>query len=532
VKSELTAADIKDIIKNCAAALEAECDEINALNVFPVPDGDTGTNMFLTMQSVIEEMNGIREDVKAYATAIKDGSLKGARGNSGVILSQILRGISDVIIEGEVLDAGLITRALNQGSRVAYEAVMKPVEGTMLTVIKDMAKAARKAARRSDDIVAIMQEVVKEADESVVRTPDLLDVLKEAGVVDAGGRGIAVMAGSALAALTGEKVAVRAVSKETMIQSFEDQVIDLTYLNCTEFLLKSDTIDVDKFKKSIRGLGDSMLVVGGGGMYRTHIHTNDPGKVLARATQQGELSQIKINNMKEQSEERAASLKEVKEIKEIAVVAVAAGEGIKRILRSLGVTGIVNGGQTMNPSAADIAGGIDSSRSGKVIVLPNNKNIILTAQQASDLTKKEVSVIPTRSIPEAFAALLAFEPEKSLKENQRAMDAAFKAVKTGEVTRASRDSKARIGDIRKGDTIGIYDSDIVTAGKDIIETGEALIRTMLDKDSEVLTILTGDGLRPDDMLELRAKLQKEYPDMEVEIHDGGQPLYPLIVGVE
>lgn len=545
MKRELTASDIKNMVIGATDALRAACDEINALNVFPVPDGDTGTNMLMTMQSVVEELQGGGDDIKAYATAIKDGSLRGARGNSGVILSQILRGFSDVLLESETIDARAVERALNRGSRVAYEAVMKPVEGTMLTVIKDMARAARKAARKSEDITAIMAVVVGEGEQSVERTPDLLDVLKDAGVVDAGGKGLAVMAEGALAALKGEAVEAKTVSAAGAPEVFEDQEIDLTYLYCTEFLLKSGTLDIERFKKSIRSYGDSMLVVGGEGTYRTHIHTNEPGKVLALATKQGELSQIKINNMREQSEERAAKLvarsdarqrdeaiSGKKATKEIAVVAVAAGEGIKQILRSLGVAAIVNGGQTMNPSAADIAEKIESARAGRVIVLPNNKNIILTAEQASSLTKKDVSVVPTRSIPEAFAALLAYDPEKAVKENREAMAKALKTVKTGEITRASRDSKARVGEIKKGDVIGILNHEIVVRGKQVFTAGEKLIKAMLDEDSEVLTIITGDGLKPDQILKFGEKLKKDYPDLEVDIHDGGQPLYPLIVGVE
>lgn len=534
----LSAEDIRRMILDGLSALEAARDEIDALNVFPVPDGDTGTNMFLTMQSVVAELNETEgESVPAYAKAIKDGSLKGARGNSGVILSQILRGICDVLIGADEITATVIAKALSQASRVAYEAVMKPVEGTMLTVTKDMAKAARKTARKSEDIADLLKEVLKEGKASLARTPDLLDVLREAGVVDAGGLGLVVLAESALMIITGERVVVPAGVTEKAAEVLEVEPIDLTYLYCTEFMIKGEDIDAARFKKNIEKLGDSMLVVGDNGVYRTHIHTNEPGKVLQIATKIGELSQVRINNMKEQSEERARMLAQTTvETKErptgTAIVAVAAGEGVKQILRSLGVDRIVNGGQTMNPSAADIATEIDKAGGASVIVLPNNKNIILTASQAGELTKKTISVVPTRSIPEAFAALLTFDAEKGLDENHSEMEGAILEVKTGEVTHASRDSKTAAGRVKKGDVIGIYDDKIVASGHSVTDTGFDLVSRMLDETSEVVTILAGAGVPVKKLESLKNRLLKEHPGIEIEIHAGDQPLYPLIIGVE
>lgn len=533
---KITANDLPQLVEASLQALQASRDEIDALNVFPVPDGDTGTNMLLTMQAVSEEVNRCQEKtVNCYATAITEGSLMGARGNSGVILSQILRGICDIIRDKEEIEAADLVKALNSSVKVAYEAVMKPVEGTMLTVIKDMAKAARKAARRDGDILRILEETLQGGEVSLEKTPELLDVLKEAGVVDAGAKGLVVMVQGIIQALKGEKL-VAAPAEEVALLSLEVEEPSLEYLYCTEFILKGRNIDVEQFKEEISPLGDSVLVVGTDGIYRTHIHTNEPGRILDRATSLGELSQIKINNMQEQAEARTQTLAAKKvakpPTKKIGLVAVAVGKGVKRILRSLGVDEIVDGGQSMNPSTADIAEAVEKVSSDKVVILPNNKNVVLTAKQSIELSSKEAVVIPTRSIPEAFSALLAFDEDKALGENERKMSEALAGVKTGEITRATRNSSSPIGSIKKGDFIGISNSQIAAIDTSLLEVSLKLISSMIDEENEVVTILTGKGISGDEKKELVKKLSEKYPEVEVEVHEGSQPLYPLIVGVE
>lgn len=533
---KITASDLPQLVGASLQALQASRDEIDALNVFPVPDGDTGTNMLLTMQAVSEEVNRCQEKtINGYAKAITEGSLMGARGNSGVILSQILRGICDVVAEKEEIEAADLVKALSNSVKVAYKAVMKPVEGTMLTVIKDMAKAAGKAAKQNGDILQIMEKTLQEGEISLERTPELLDVLKEAGVVDAGAKGLVVMLQGAIQALKGEKVAVLP-AEEVAALSLEVEEPSLEYLYCTEFILKGEKIDVEQFKKEISPLGDSVLVVGSDGIYRTHIHTNEPGHILDKATKLGQLSQIRINNMQEQAEARTQTLaaKKVTKLvtKKIGLVAVAVGEGVKRILRSLGVDEIVDGGQSMNPSTADIAEAVEKVSADRVVILPNNKNVILTAKQALGLSGKEMVVIPTRSVLEAFSALLAFDENKALKENEKEMSEALSGVKTGEITTATRDSSSSIGLIKKGDFIGIFDSQIAAIDRSLLAASLKLISSMIGEESEVITILTGKGISEDEKKELVKELSRKYPEMEVEVHEGGQPLYPLIVGVE
>ncbi len=537
MQKAITAIDLKNFVLSSMVSLELEAQEIDALNVFPVPDGDTGTNMLLTMQSVMAELDGCKQaTLSVYTKAIKDGSLKGARGNSGVILSQILRGICDVFGELEEIKGEDLAKALSRGARVAYEAVMKPVEGTMLTVIKDMAREARKAARQTDNTTEIIERVLNEGKASVLRTPDLLDILKKAGVVDAGGQGIVALAEGILMAAKGEKIVAQASTGTRVSEPLDAEPVDLIFMYCTEFMLRGDGVDTEKFRRSISRLGDSVLVVGSDGVYRTHVHTNDPGKVLDRATKLGELSQIKINNMKEQSEARRQLLEQrspgEQNTKEIGVLAVVSGEGLKQIMRSLGVSSIVNGGQTMNPAAADIAAQIDKSGSNSFIILPNNKNIVMTAEQAASITPKKTAVIPTHSVPEAFAAMLIFDPEKSLKVNQKTMSEAMATVKTGEVTHASRDSKVASKKVKKGELIGIFGGQIRATGSSLTNTCLNLISMMVDEDSEVMTLIIGEGVSNRVRITLTEKLIRKYPEIEIEIHDGGQPLYPVIIGIE
>ncbi len=544
----ISASEVYGVIAGWLKVMEEHRDEINALNVFPVPDGDTGTNMYLTLQSVLEEVRRSPEKtVAGYAKAVKDGSLKGARGNSGVILSQILRGISDVIIESPEIDAKVMARALTTGSIVAYEAVMKPVEGTMLTVSKDMARAARRESRKSKDVIRVLQAVVEEAMASLERTPELLSTLKDAGVVDAGGKGLVIMAESSLATLTGDKtwmeapvdyvkapsnVAAVAVATRNAAET------DLEYVYCTEFVLKGGNIKIKAFRDDLAKLGGSLLVVGENGVVKTHIHTNEPGLVLAAATARGELTDLKIDNMQEQNITKTQGEMTV-EIstpaagnKPLGVVAVAVGDGIKKILKSLGVDEIVDGGQTMNPSAEDIVKGIERVKADAVIVLPNNKNIILTAHQAEKLTSKRVFVVPTTAITEAFAGMLMFVEDKDPAEITTAMSEAAGTVKTAEITRASRDSNVNKKKIKKGDIIGLAGGNLIAGGKTVGETALTLVKNLMDKDSEIITLIRGKDMPDKEAADLVTKIEAAYPDVEVNVYDGSQPLYPLIIGVE
>ncbi len=541
----ISASELQAIVAGWLRDLERHRDEINALNVFPVPDGDTGTNMYLTLQSVANEVDATADKtIAGFSQAIKDGSLKGARGNSGVILSQILRGMSDVIIEGGDLDAKLLAKAITGGANVAYDAVMKPVEGTMLTVIKDMGRAARRASRKSGEMADFLRAVVDEGKESLARTPELLDTLKDAGVVDAGGKGVVVLAESALATLSGDTEWVErpvefAVSPADFMAGVvsDEPEIDLEYTYCTEFFLKGQqNIDTGEFRDEIAPLGGSLMVVGDGSIIKTHIHTNDPGAVLAAATARGELSGLKIDNMREQTAENVdkqlAAAATAAEHKALGVVAIAVGNGIKDILRSLGVVSIVDGGQTMNPSTEDIVKAVEAAPADSLIILPNNKNIILTAKQAATLTDKQVYVVPTTSAPEAFSALIAYDDSKSLNENGQAMDAAAALVTTGEVTTASRDSKVNKKKVTKGDIIGIASGSLIAGGGTVAETALKLIKAMANEDTEVITLIKGADLDEAELPKLIEKLAKKFPEADTNVYEGGQPLYPLIIGVE
>jgi uncharacterized protein len=543
MSSSITAPELYNIVLGWLRDLERHRDEVDALNVFPVPDGDTGTNMYLTLQSVVNEVNATSDNtIAGYSRAIKDGSLKGARGNSGVILSQILRGMTDVIVESGDLDAKVLAKAITGGANVAYEAVMKPVEGTMLTVIKDMGRAARRASRKQGEIADFLRAIVEEGKESLARTPELLNTLKEAGVVDAGGKGLLVLAESTLATLTGdtdwvERPVEFAVSPADFMAGTvsSEPEVDLEYTYCTEFFLKGQNIDAGQFRDQIAPLGGSLMVVADGPLVKTHIHTNDPGAVLSAATTRGELSGLKIDNMREQTAANAGKQTApaaAAERKAVGVVAIAVGDGIKDILRSLGVVLIVDGGQTMNPSTEDIVKAVEAAPADSVIILPNNKNIILTAKQAATLTDKQVYVVPTTSAPQAFSALIAYDESKSLNENGPAMDAAAALVKTGEVTTASRDSKVNKKKVTKGDIIGVASGSLIAGGGTVAETALKLIKAMADEDTEVITLIKGADLDAAEIPKLVEKLAKKFPEADTNVYEGGQPLYPLIIGVE
>ncbi|MDZ4178633.1 MAG: DAK2 domain-containing protein [Coriobacteriia bacterium] len=527
------------LITASTRALKERVEEVNRLNVFPVPDGDTGTNMALTMDAVLSALAEVSDpqDIEAICRAITHGSLMGARGNSGVTLSQILRGLCDVIGAAERIDAPLVAAALNRSVEVAFQAVRKPVEGTMLTVLKDAAHAASDATSADMPLDSLLDSVIAEAFASVRRTPELLPVLKQNNVVDAGGFGLAILAEGLLAAYHGQEVAVPDVEM-TGVPTFsvvpENDWDDDEYLYCTEFLLFGADVDSTAVADYVGASGGSELVVGADGEYKVHVHTDDPGAVLAYMTSIGEVAEVHVNNMRRQTAERSAALAAQSAAgprKPLGIVTVATGTGINAILESLGADVIVSGGQTMNPSTAELLEAAISINADSILILPNNKNIIMAAQQAAAHAEIPIAVIPTTTVPEAFSALLAMDPDASLVENTAAMTEAIGHVRTGEVTTAIKDSKAATGKIKTGDVIGITDGEIEFIGTDVVEVAERLIEFMLDN-SDTVTLLAGLEFTDEQMKQLADKVSSAHPEIEVETHRGEQPLYPLIVAVE
>ena len=533
------------LLNAAAAALKDKRDEINKLNVFPVPDGDTGTNMSLTMDAVLQEIAELPDHagIAEMCTAITQGSLMGARGNSGVILSQILRGLCDEVAEASEVDTKLVAEALDRSRKVAFQAVRKPVEGTMLTVLKDSAAAAKKGVRTGMDMDALLPHVVNAAFESVRNTPNLLPVLKENGVVDAGGYGLAILAEGLVAAYEGHEVREMHIEPAPadlqMIVDPENDWDDQEYMYCTEFLLFGESLESDSIEEYISSAGGSELVVGSDTTLKIHVHTNDPGTVLAKMISYGEIGDVHIHNMRRQTRERSEALAAegvtsgtaATGSKPYGFVTVAAGPGLKGILESLGADIVVNGGQTMNPSTAELLDAAKSTGADQVIIMPNNKNIIMAATQAAEMGEGRIHVVPTKAVPEAFAALLAFDPESEPKQNVDSMMEAASYVRTGEVTTAIKNSKAKVGDIRKGQVIGISNGEIEIVGEEVTEVAVNLAEHLAD-DAETLTILAGEQLDDSSLESLVETVQSAHPDVEVDAHRGDQPLYPVIIAAE
>ncbi len=524
------------LFKAATAAIKDRVEEINRLNVFPVPDGDTGTNMALTMDAVIADLDRLPADASLgdVCAAITHGSLMGARGNSGVILSQMLRGVCEVVGQAADVDAHVVTNALERSVTVAFQAVRKPVEGTMLTVLKDAAVHARSRVDEGLPLEEFLDAVVAAAFESVRRGPDLLPVLKENGVVDAGGYGLAILGEGLVAAAEGHEVReydIEPGSGPIAVVPVDDWS-DEEYLYCTEFLLHGAEVDRAIVESFVAERGGSELVVGDEEMYKVHVHTDEPGAVLSWATEIGEVSDVHINNMRRQTAERTEALRaDGAPSKPIGFVAVAAGAGVVRILESLGADAVVGGGQTMNPSTAEILEAVQKVDAASVIVFPNNRNIIMAAQQVVDVAGKPVAVVPTTAVPQSFAGLLAYTGGGDLDGVLADVTEAALAVRAGEVTTAVKDSKGKAGPIRTGQVIGIIDHEIEVIGDDVAEVVSAVVRLLADG-GETLTILAGEGLDDEALASLVARLEAEYPSLEVEGHRGDQPLYPVIVSVE
>ncbi|MDD2510131.1 MAG: DAK2 domain-containing protein [Syntrophomonas sp.] len=542
---KINGSDLIRGVKSGCIKLEHERDRVDALNVFPVPDGDTGTNMYLTLLSAVKEGEKSQgQSLAAVAKAISTGSLMGARGNSGVILSQVFRGFAKLMEGKEQATALDLALAIKTGANTAYEAVMKPVEGTILTVAREVARAAEAEAKKDPDIVRTMLAAIKDGHQTLQKTPMMLPILKEAGVVDAGGQGLMIFFEGMLEGLVQDQdIMLQSYKKQEAVRLQDkrvDKVLTLDFQYCTETLIKGNNLEPTEIKEHLAPLGDSMLVVGGDELVKVHIHSNHPGKVLESCLQWGSLSDIKINNMLDEVHEHRDNWPRLNDelaaaskiLKKIGLVAVGAGSGVVQILQNLGVDVVVEGGQTMNPSIEDILNACKEVQAPSVIVLPNNSNIIMAAEQAKQLSDKPVAVVPSRSVMQAITALIAFNPELPLEEVARAMMEEMKQVKYGEVTYAVRDSRLNGLEIKNGDIIGLIEDKIsVTAGS-ASEAVLKLLEIMVDEDSELITFFYGEDVTEEEAGSLKEQIIKNFPDCEVDFHFGGQPHYRYLLSVE
>ncbi|AKS38007.1 hypothetical protein NP92_06815 [Anoxybacillus gonensis] len=524
---------------------------VDALNVFPVPDGDTGTNMNLSMTSGAKEVkNHVSDHIGKVASALAKGLLMGARGNSGVILSQLFRGFAKAVEQKSEINSKEFAAALEAGVQTAYKAVMKPVEGTILTVAKDAAKRAVTVAKKETDIVTVMTEVLKEAKASLKRTPDLLPVLKEVGVVDSGGQGLVFVYEGFLAALKGETIAEsETLSMEQLVRTEHHRNVqshlsadDIEFGYCTEFMVKFEQEKVAKhpfqeetFRQDLSRFGDSLLVIADDELVKVHIHAEQPGEVLTYAQRYGSLINIKIENMREQHanivHENVPQPKKQERLP-YGIVTVAMGDGIAELFKSIGAHAVIEGGQTMNPSTEDIVKAIEEVNAETVFVLPNNKNIILAAQQAASVASCDVVVIPSKTVPQGMTALLSFNPSATKEENEEAMTEALHRVKTGQVTFAVRDTNIDGVEITKDDYMGIADGKIVVSHKELMHVVETLLSHIISEEDEIVTILSGEDATDEQIAHVVQWIEKQFPDVEVETHHGGQPLYPFIFAIE
>jgi uncharacterized protein len=548
VLDKLGAADLRRVVATYRDALRAHQEELNRLNVYPVPDGDTGTNMALTLESVVGELDGTDADadssqMRAVCAAISHGSLMGARGNSGVILSQILRGLADTFAPLESVQAPDVVTGLRRAADAAYEAVLRPVEGTILTVVRMAAESVEKALADGESTLdGLLVQAAAAARLAVEHTPDLLPVLRDAGVVDAGGRGFELLLQSCVSVVSGlpvpppETVATPAAVEAHM---HRDDISGLRYE--VMYLLHADDGNVPEFKRTWGALGDSIVIVGGDGLWNCHVHTNDIGASIEAGIAAGRPDKIRVTDLLEQVEE----LEEAQWVREhgdsdaapvehvtTAVVAVAVGHGLRRLFTSLGVQQVVAGGQSMNPSTAQILEAVELCAADGVIVLPNNKNIVPVARQVPDLTDRPVGVVPTAAVIEALSAMVAYNAGASLADNVGAMQDAAERVRCGEVTQAVRDSSAECGPIKTGDWIAITRDGVNAATESAVDAVIALVDALVDDDSELVTLITGTDARAADTARIEEHVERAHPHVEIEIHEGDQPLYPYLVGVE
>ena len=551
---------------HASASLNVEKQKINELNVFPVPDGDTGTNMTMTIMSAAAEVSklGDSPDMASLAKAISSGSLRGARGNSGVILSQLFRGFTKGIGKYEVIDTVILCDALQKAVETAYKAVMKPKEGTILTVAKGGADKALELIGETDDLTVFIDEVIKEADDVLSRTPDMLPVLKQAGVVDSGGQGLVTVLKGAYDALMGKEVDYTIETESAgsgVVKISQETEQDIKFGYCTEFIIvlnrPLEEKEESEFKSYLESIGDSIVVVADDEITKVHVHTNDPGLAIQRALEYGSLSKIKIDNMREEhqeklikdaqkaaeeqkmADERKRSEKEAlaeaskAPKKDMGFISVSIGEGINEIFKGLGVDYIIAGGQTMNPSTEDMLNAIEEVNADNIFILPNNKNIILAANQAASLIEeKNIFVIPTKTVPQGITALINFMPDSSAEENAARLTEELTSVKTGQVTYAVRDTLIEDKSIKQGDYMGMGDNSILSVGRDMDTVIREMIAQLVDEDSAIISIYYGEEIKEQAAKQLGAELEETYPDCEVEVHYGGQPIYYYVISVE
>ncbi len=546
----ITGALLRKMVISGANYLEENKEYVNSLNVFPVPDGDTGTNMSLTMKSSVKELNMCTtNDMETVCDAISKGALKGARGNSGVILSQILKGFTSYFTNLKEIKAIDLANALIEGANVAYKAVTKPKEGTILTVIRAMADASIKIAKKESEIQNFLKQVLDIGEEALSMTPELLPVLKKAGVVDAGGRGLLIIFNGFLKIVSGDESELKlqadtdrigdgsavAAGGDSELVDY-NSLADIEFAYCTEFFIininkKTTVADIDKLRETLMTLGDSVICIGDLNLIKVHVHTNQPGVALTHALKLGELNGLKIENMLEQF--RALKVKsEPEQLKKIGVVAVCAGEGLANIFKDLNVDYVIEGGQTMNPSAEDIAKAADQVYAENVFILPNNKNIVLAAELANDLSKRNIFVIPTASVPQGITAAIAINPELSVDENKANVEEMVQNVISGSVTYAVKSTSIDGFKLKEGDIIGLGEKKIVAKGNNVNQTTEDTIEKLMNDDVSTISLFYGSDVSPVDAGALVDTLKDKYPDIEIDCHEGGQPLYYYLISLE
>ena len=535
-----------------AANLEAKKEFINELNVFPVPDGDTGTNMTLTILSAAKEVKALENpDMVAIAKAISSGSLRGARGNSGVILSQLLRGFTKEIREHKEIDTITLAKACERATATAYKAVMKPKEGTILTVAKGTSQKAAELAETTEDLDTFISEVINYAQEVLEKTPEMLPVLKEAGVVDSGGQGLLEVMRGAYDAFQGKEIdysAIEASAGTKMVKPSEQAETEIKFGYCTEFIIMLEkeftAKDETEFKAYLESIGDSIVCVADDDIVKIHVHTNDPGLAIQRALTYGQLSRMKIDNMREEHQERLikdaeklaaqqAEAKKAEPRKEVGFIAVSIGEGMNEIFRELGADYIIEGGQTMNPSTEDMLNAIDQVNAEHIFILPNNKNIILAANQAQTLTEdKDIIVVPSKTVPQGITAIINYMPDADAQTNLEAMIEGIGNVKTGQVTYAVRDTHIDDKEIHEGDIMGIGDSGILAVGQSVEETTKEMLAQLVDEDTELISLYYGQDVQEESAENFAQEIEDLYPDVDVDVHSGGQPIYYYVLSVE
>ena len=535
-----------------AANLEAKKEFINELNVFPVPDGDTGTNMTLTILSAAKEVKVLENpDMVAIAKAISSGSLRGARGNSGVILSQLLRGFTKEIREHKEIDTITLAKACERATATAYKAVMKPKEGTILTVAKGASQKAAELAETTEDLDTFISEVINYAQEVLEKTPEMLPVLKEAGVVDSGGQGLLEVMRGAYDAFQGKEIdysAIEASAGTKMVKPSEQAETEIKFGYCTEFIIMLEkeftAKDETEFKAYLESIGDSIVCVADDDIVKIHVHTNDPGLAIQKALTYGQLSRMKIDNMREEHQERLikdaeklaaqqAEAKKAEPRKEVGFIAVSIGEGMNEIFRELGADYIIEGGQTMNPSTEDMLNAIDQVNAEHIFILPNNKNIILAANQAQALTEdKDIIVVPSKTVPQGITAIINYMPDADAQTNLEAMIEGIGNVKTGQVTYAVRDTHIDDKEIHEGDIMGIGDSGILAVGQSVEETTKEMLAQLVDEDTELISLYYGQDVQEESAENFAQEIEDLYPDVDVDVNSGGQPIYYYVLSVE